>query len=76
MLRRVLTFGISKDTIAVLKFLLELALTARLHGLSVCYRTDDGKDQILFTGVYEKRPTEALLAASLMHVAAADRLIT
>lgn len=74
MLQVVARFGICRDTVAVLKFLLELALTGQLRGLALCYRTAEGKDEVLFTGVHDRRPESALGAASQMHVVAANRI--
>ena len=55
-----------RDTIAVLRVLLAKALRGELRGVVLCYRTDDGAEEAVFTGVYKARPEYAMSAA--MHL--------
>lgn len=52
-----------KDTVSILKMLLALALSGNLRGLMICYRTDDGQEQTVFTGAYKAHPSKAVGAA-------------
>lgn len=45
-----------RDTIAVLRVLLEMALKGQLRGLAICYRDDSGQEETIFTGVYKAHP--------------------
>jgi hypothetical protein len=58
-----------KDTISALKVLLALALQGKLRGLVVMYRTEDGREQTVHTGLYRVRPDAALSASLRMSVA-------
>lgn len=63
-----------RETIAVLRVVLRLALAGDLRGLVLCYRTTHGEDVVLFTGVHRARPENALTAGDRIRVAAAKRL--
>lgn len=63
-----------KDTVSILKALLTLALQGKLRGLVVCYMTDKGVEDTVFTGLYKMRPSAALgvtMKASVDHLRAA-----
>jgi hypothetical protein len=49
-----------EDTVSILKVLLSMALKGKLRGLIVCYRTDEGVEDSVFTGIYKSRPSAAL----------------
>lgn len=57
-----------RESIAILKVLLSLALQGKLRGMVVCYRTDEGKERTVHTGIYKhgERAAEATLRASMM----------
>lgn len=55
-----------KDTVSILKVLLSMALQGRLRGLVVCYRTDDGAEETVFTGAYKHHPGKAVGASLRM----------
>lgn len=64
---------LSKDTIATLRVLLSMALKGELRGLAICYRTDKGVEETVFTGIYKAHPADAAtagmrLSMSLMQV--------
>jgi hypothetical protein len=42
-----------RETVTILKALLALALAGKLRGLMVCYRTADGAEDSVLTGVYK-----------------------
>lgn len=50
---------VCKDTISILKVLLAMALKGQLRGLIVCYRTKDGQESTVFTGLYKANPADA-----------------
>lgn len=52
-----------QDTISVLKVLLTMALSGKLRGLMICYRTDEGVEKTVFTGAYKAHPNKAVGAA-------------
>jgi hypothetical protein len=45
-----------RETISILKVLLAMALRGKLRGIVVCYRTDDGEENTVFTGIYKHNP--------------------
>lgn len=49
-----------RETVAILKVLLTLALEGRLRGLIVCFRTDSGEEKTVFTGAYKAHPDKAV----------------
>jgi hypothetical protein len=49
-----------RDTVAILRVLLAMAIEGRLRGLIVCYRTADGEERTVFTGAYKAHPQRAL----------------
>lgn len=51
-----------RDTIAVLKVLLSMAIKGELRGLALCYRTQDGEESTIFTGLYKAHPGTAVNA--------------
>lgn len=58
-----------RDTISILKVLLSLALKGGLRGLVVCYRTEDGREDTVCTGIYKAHPERAVSASLRMSVA-------
>lgn len=52
-----------RDTLAVLKVLLSMAVKGELRGLALCYRTEDGEEETVFTGIYKAHPANAVNAA-------------
>lgn len=58
-----------RDTIAVLKVLLSMAIKGRLRGLVVCYRTENGEEDTVFTGIYKAHPERAVNASLKISVA-------
>ncbi len=71
---RVVAFTACKESIAVLRYLLQKALKGQLRGLAVCYWTIDGGSHVLLTGAYHAQPKHALAAADLIKVEAAHQL--
>lgn len=62
-----------RDTISILKALLALALRGKLRGLIVHYRTDDGEEDTVFTGLYKQDSHSAMgaiLTTSMMQLRA------
>lgn len=58
-----------RDTLSILKVLTALALKGRLRGLVVCYRTDEGVEDTVFTGIYKAHPERAMGASLKMSMA-------
>lgn len=56
----------SRETAAVLRALLAKATKGELRGLALCYRTDEGAEENVFTGVYKARPESAVAAIHRM----------
>lgn len=52
-----------RDTLAVLKVLTKMAINGELRGLALCYRTQDGEESTIFTGLYKAQPANAVSAA-------------
>lgn len=57
----------TKQTIEALRQLLECAIRGEIVGLCVCFKTRDGEEKALFTGVYSDRQ-QAASAAMRMSV--------
>jgi hypothetical protein len=73
-LARVVAFGVSRETIALLRHLLALAIKGHLRGLALCYWHQDIGHQVGLTGVYNDQPDRALAGADLIKIAAANQL--
>lgn len=58
-----------QDTIAVLRVLLAKAIKGELRGLALCYRTENGEEDTVFTGIYKAHPDTALGAGMRMSMA-------
>lgn len=56
----------ARDTVAVLKFLLEQAESGILNGVAVCALHTDGEEDVMFTDAYKRKPRTAGAAASRM----------
>lgn len=69
-----LPFTACKETIAVLRVLLQKALRGELRGLALCYWTLNGGSVVVLTGSYRAQPERALSAADLIKVTAAHQL--
>lgn len=52
----------ARDTIAVLRALLELALDGKLRGVAICYRDEEGNEEVALTGIYKTHPVYAVNA--------------
>lgn len=52
-----------KETVAVLRLLVEMAQAGRLRGVALSVRTDSGEEHTYFTGVYRSHPGDAVAAA-------------
>jgi hypothetical protein len=55
-----------RESVSILKVLLELALKGKLRGLVICYRTDDGTERTIYTGAYKAHPGRAAEASLRM----------
>lgn len=71
---QIVSLLVCKETVAVLKVLLQKALRGELRGLALCYWRADGTSQVILSGVYRTRPQHALSAADLIKVTAAHQL--
>jgi hypothetical protein len=49
-----------RETVAILKVMLTMALDGRLRGAIVCYRADSGEEKVVFTGIYKAQPGKAM----------------
>lgn len=49
----------ARDTISVLRALLELAVKGQLRGVAICYRDSEGQEDVAFTGIYRANPVYA-----------------
>lgn len=56
----------SRETVAVLRCLLELAIAGDVAGIAVCYQTPDRDNHTALAGVYKEHPAGAVNAASMM----------
>lgn len=54
----------ARDSVAVLKYLLQRAAKGELLGLAVCAQTTDGEEEVLLTDVFRRRPRRASHAAT------------
>jgi hypothetical protein len=52
-----------RDSISILRVLLSMALQGKLRGLAICYRTDEGVEESVFTGLYKSNPQNAAEAS-------------
>lgn len=52
-----------KDTIGILRCLLERAERGEIVGLAICYRTKDRMEHAAFSGIYRSKPGAAVNAA-------------
>lgn len=59
---------LSKDTIATLRVLLSMALKGQLRGLAIYYRTEDGSEETVFTGIYKAHAADAATAGMRLSV--------
>lgn len=71
---RIVSFAMCRETVSVLRGLLEKALLAQIRGLALCYWTNSGQSVVLLTGAYRSQPEHALSAADLIKVAAAHQM--
>lgn len=57
----------NKDTVSVLKVLLDRALAGEVVGIAVSFRTTaDRSDRFALSGIYKARPGAAINAATLL----------
>lgn len=73
MLREV-PFGISWETVTLLRYLLNLALKGQLRGVAICYWRQRTGHEVALTGVYCEEPDRALGGADLVKAEAARQL--
>lgn len=73
-LARVVAFGVSRETIALLRHLLALAISGHLRGLALCYWHQDIGHRVALTGVYSDEPDRAFAGSDLIKIAAASQL--
>lgn len=52
----------TKDTLDALRQLLECAMRGEILGICICFKTRDGRERALFTGVYSDRQHAASAA--------------
>lgn len=57
----------ARDTIAVLKILLEQAVKGELAGVALCVQYANGREELLLTDAYRRQPTRAALATGRLH---------
>lgn len=67
---RLVSFTACKQSISVLRCLLQLALKGELRGLALCYWTVEGGSRVILTGAYRADAERALGAAELIKVKA------
>jgi hypothetical protein len=53
----------NKDTVAVLRCLLDKAIKGEVTAVALCYRTADLKEHAAFSGIYKVRPGAGVNAA-------------
>jgi hypothetical protein len=71
---KVVSLGVCRDTIALFRFLLRLAITGEIRGAAVCYYRRGIGTEVALTGIYEDEPERALAGADLIKVAAGHQL--
>lgn len=71
---RLVKLPIYRDILAVLTVLIEMAVNGELLGMVLCYRTAQGRTEVLLTGLYRSRPENALGAAARIHMAVSRQL--
>lgn len=71
---RLVTFGVSRETIAVLLRLVSLARAGKLRGIAVCYWIVGTGSEVALTGLYHADPEKAFAAAARIKVTAAHQL--
>jgi hypothetical protein len=49
-----------RETVAILRVLLAMALGGKLRGTIICYRADTGEERVVFTGAYKAHPDKAI----------------
>lgn len=54
---------VNKETVAVLRCMLDAALKGELAGIAACAKFKGGHERAFFTGAYRSRPSEAAAAA-------------
>lgn len=71
---RLVSFGVCRETMALLRHLLELTTAGEVRGLTVCYWRKGSGYEVALTGVFSTEPTRALAGADLIKVSAALQL--
>lgn len=71
---RVIGFEACRQTIALLRHLLGLAVRGQLRGVVICYWVQGAGNQVALTGIFDADPERALGAADLIKVAAGHQL--
>lgn len=71
---RLVPFGISKETIAVLQRLLLMACSGQVRGIAICWWNANGSTEVSLTGIFSAQPRHALAASDLLKAAAGRQL--
>lgn len=71
---RLIKMAVSRDTLAVLRCLLDSAKKGQLRGVAVCYWTTTGRREVVLTGAFRAQPEHAFGAAVLIKVKACNQL--
>lgn len=71
---KVITFGVCRQTIALLAHLLQLAIKGQIRGVAVCYWHFGEGRRVALTGIFGTEPERALSGADLIKVHAAHQL--
>lgn len=56
----------NRDTVAILRVLLDRAIKGEVVAVAICYRTGDRVNRTVFSGIYKARPGAGVNAAMLM----------
>lgn len=67
-------FGVCRESIALLRLLLDLACKGELRGLAVCYWRRGGGYELALSGIFDAEPERALAGAELIKLQAARQL--
>lgn len=71
---RLVKLTVCKETVSVLRYLLQLAIKGELRGIAVCYWRSGDVREVLLTGAYQQQPEHAFSAADLIKIAAGHQL--
>lgn len=71
---RLVSFGVCRQTLALLGHLFNLARTGELRGLAVCYWRQGAGYEMGFSGIFDAEPERTLAGAELLKLHAARQL--